>query len=317
MRRRSSWLCSAAPLCLLVLVALGAPGCSGTKKKAGASIEERLAKAEKETSPEKKATALVKVARSQAAKNDWDGAKQTGGKALAALEGDGDAGIFAPRLVEVAALLAELGERKPAREALARAIQLSDGIQDGVRRTELLSEAGAIYGDKAKGTADSQGAKDTLKKATEVAGSVEERFRAQALAAVALGYTRSGQAEAASDVVDKLLEAAKTLEEPRAKAEALAAAAGVQHRTGKKESADKLLADAHASAKSVERAESRAYALLAVAQATEAGGDLKKTLSLLKEADKAADKVPEPTSQKKIVDKVRGTIADVEKRIKK
>lgn len=317
MRRRSSvWFI--APAVLLALAAVSAPGCSGTKKKAGASIEERLAKAEKETSPEKKATALVRVARAQAAKNDWDGAKTTGGKALAALlEGEGEAGLFAPRLVEVAALLAELGERKPAREALARAIELSEGIQDGVRRTELLAEAGAVYGDKSKGTADSQGAKDTLKKATEVATGVEERFRAQALAAVALGYTRSGQADAASDVVDKLLEAAKTLEEPRAKAEALAAAAGVQHRTGKKESADKLLADAHASAKSVERAESRAYALFAVAQATEAGGDLKKTLSLLKEADKAADKVPEPTSQKKIVDKVRAAMADVEKRIKK
>ena len=314
MRRRR--VRPASFVALLALAAILGAGCSSTKK-AGVSIEERLAKAEKETAPDKKATAFVRAARAQAAKNDWDGAKKSGAKALAALEGEGDAGLFVPRLVDVAALLAELGERKPAREALARAIELSDGIQDPVRKTELLAEAGAVYGDKAKGTADSQGAKDTLKKAAEVAYGVEERFRAQALAAVAIGYTRSGQAEAASDVVDKLLEAAKTLEEPRAKAEALAAAAGVQLRTGKKDEAEKLLADAQAAAKSVERAESRAYALFAVAQATEAGGDLKKTLALLKEADKAADKVPEPGSQKKIVDKVRAAMADVEKRIKK
>jgi ATP/maltotriose-dependent transcriptional regulator MalT len=134
---------------------------------------------------------------------------------------------------------------------------------------------------------------------------------------VALGYTRSGLADAASDVVDKLLEAAKTLEEPRAKAEALSAAAGVQAQTGKKKEATQLLEEAETAAKSVDRAESRAYALLAVALATSGNGDNKQALALLKEADKAADKVPEPASQKKIVDKVRATMADVEKKLKK
>ena len=76
-------------------------------------------------------------------------------------------------------------------------------------------------------------------------------------------------------------------------------------------------ADAEAAAKSVERAESRAYAFLAVALATSGNGDLKKSLSLLKEADKAADKVSEEASKKKIVDKVRGAIADLEKKLKK
>ena len=124
-------------------------------------------------------------------------------------------------------------------------------------------------------------------------------------------------ADAASDVVDKLLEAAKTLEEPRAKAEALSAAAEVQAQTGKKKEAGQLLSDAEVSAKSVERAENRAYALLAVALATQSNGDTKQAMALLKEADKAADKVPEPASQKTIVDKVRATMADFEKKLKK
>jgi hypothetical protein len=56
---------------------------------------------------------------------------------------------------------------------------------------------------------------------------------------------------------------------------------------------------------------------LAVATATQAAGETKKALALLKEAEKAADKVPEPSSQKKAVDKVRGAIADLEKKTKK
>jgi hypothetical protein len=176
-----------------------------------------------------------------------------------------------------------------------------------------LAEAGTIF----KANTDSKEAKETLQKAADVAGSVEERFRAEALAAVALGYTKSGMADAASTIVDALLEAAKTLDEPRAKAEALAAAAGVQAQTGKKKEAAQLLADAEAAARSVDRAESRAYAILAVAMATSGTGDTKQALSLLKEADKAADKVPEPASQKKIVDKVRSAMATLEKSLKK
>jgi hypothetical protein len=88
----------------------------------------------------------------------------------------------------------------------------------------------------------------------------------------------------------------------------------VQARTGKNADATKLLADAEAAAKSVDRSESRAYALLAVAMATSANGDAKKAMALLKEADKAADKVPEPASQKKIVDKVRGAIDELSKK---
>ena len=302
--------------CLIIIVGLAAvlpaAGC-GTKKKPALTIEQRLKNAEKEKTPDRQAAALVKVARAQFAANQEAEAKETAAKALEKLKGEGDANLFAPRLVEVAGFLAEIGDRKPAREALGQACGLVDTIDDPVRKAKLFADAGAIY----KSNTDSAQAKETLKKAADAAASVEERFRADALAAVALGYTRSGLADAASDVVDKLLEAAKTLDEPRAKAEALSAAAGVQAQTGKKKDAETLLTDAEASAKSVERAESRAYALLAVAMATSANGDNKKALALLKEADKAADKVPEPASQKKIVDKVRATMADVEKKLKK
>jgi hypothetical protein len=51
--------------------------------------------------------------------------------------------------------------------------------------------------------------------------------------------------------------------------------------------------------------------------ATSVNGDNKQAMALLKEADKAADKVPEPASQKKIVDKVRSAIADLDKKLKK
>jgi tetratricopeptide (TPR) repeat protein len=302
--------------CLVIVVGLAtllpSAGC-GTKKKPALTIEQRLKNAEKEKTPDRQAAALLKVARSQFAANQETEAKQTAAKALAKLTGEGDANLFAPRLVDVAGFLAEVGDRKPAREALMQACGLIDTIEDPVRKAKLFADAGAIY----KANTDSAQAKEMLKKAADAAASVEERFRADALAAVALGYTRSGLADAASDVVDKLLEAAKTLEEPRAKAEALSAAAGVQAQTGKKKEATQLLEEAETAAKSVDRAESRAYALLAVALATSGNGDNKQALALLKEADKAADKVPEPASQKKIVDKVRATMADVEKKLKK
>jgi tetratricopeptide (TPR) repeat protein len=302
--------------CLVIIVGLAAilptAGC-GSKKKPALTIEQRLKNAEKEKTPDRQAAAILKVARSQFAANQETEAKQTAAKALAKLTGEGDANLFAPRLVDVAGFLAEVGDRKPAREALTQACGLIDTIEDPVRKAKLFADAGAIY----KANTDSAQAKETLKKAADAAASVEERFRADALAAVALGYTRSGLADAASDVVDKLLEAAKTLEEPRAKAEALSAAAGVQAQTGKKKQATQLLEEAETAAKSVDRAESRAYALLAVALATSGNGDNKQALALLKEADKAADKVPEPASQKKIVDKVRATMADVEKKLKK
>ena len=302
--------------CLVIIVGLAAilptAGC-GTKKKPALTIEQRLKNAEKEKTPDRQAAAILKVARSQFAANQETEAKQTAAKALAKLTGEGDANLFAPRLVDVAGFLAEVGDRKPAREALTQACGLIDTIEDPVRKAKLFADAGAIY----KANTDSAQAKETLKKAADAAASVEERFRADALAAVALGYTRSGLADAASDVVDKLLEAAKTLEEPRAKAEALSAAAGVQAQTGKKKQATQLLEEAETAAKSVDRAESRAYALLAVALATSGNGDNKQALALLKEADKAADKVPEPASQKKIVDKVRATMADIEKKLKK
>ena len=306
---------SKRPLLVIILglaAVLPVAGC-GTKKKPALTIEQRLKNVEKEKTPDRQAAALLKIARAQFAKNDESGAKETAAKALEKLKGEGDANLFAPRLVDVAGFLAEIGERKPAREARGQACGLVDSIDDPVRKAKLFADAGAIY----KANTDSAQAKETLKKAADAAASVEERFRAEALAAVALGYTRSGMADAASDVVDKLLEAAKTLEEPRAKAEALAAAAGVQGQTGKKKDAEQLLTDAEASAKSVERAENRAYALLAVALATQSNGDTKQAMALLKEADKAADKVPEPASQKTIVDKVRATMADFEKKLKK
>jgi hypothetical protein len=308
----SRWFRLASAAAVVLLLVPHGGGCG--KKKTGLTIKQRLEKAEKETTPERQAAAFLKVAKLQAAQNQRDVAKETAGRAFERLKAEGDANLIAPRLVECGAALAELGDRKAARESLALAIERADGIDDPVRKTQLLADAGAVYGDQTKGTGDSQAAKAALKKAGEVAEGVEERFRAEALAAVALGYTRSGLADAASDVVAKLLEAAKTLKEPRAKAEALAAAANVQARTGKNADATKLLADAEAAAKSVDRSESRAYALLAVAMATSANGDAKKAMALLKEADKAADKVPEPASQKKIVDKVRGAIDELSKK---
>lgn len=306
-------------LAALIGVAVLVPvaGCGGTKKKGkkgGRTIAEQREKADKESTPDRQAAAYLKIARKQLASGDKTGAKESAKTALGKVSGDGEPGQLAPRLVEVAAFLVEAGEKKPAKDALEKAAALAAKIDDPVRRAGVLAEAGGVYGDKAKGLGDSKAAKAALAEATAAAEAAEERFRAEALAAVALGYTKSGLADAASDMVEKLEEAAKALEEPRAKAEALAAAANVKARTGKQGEAKALLVDAAAAAKGVERAESRAYALLAVAMALDANGGTKDALALLKEADKAANKVAEPDAMKTIVDKVRAATMALEKK---
>ena len=305
----------------IVAIALPTAGCGGKKKgkKGGLTIKQQLDKAEGESTPDRQAAALLKVARAQLAAGDKSGAKSSVTKAfdrVKEVKEDADANLFAPRLIETGELFVALGDKKQARKSLELATDSATigKIDDAVRRTKVLADAGAIYGDKVEGIGDSKLAKDTLAKAANVADGVEERFRAEALAAVALGYTRSGLAEAASDMVGKLEEAAKALEEPRAKAEALAAAANVKAQTGKKDEATELLQEAAASAKSVERPESKAYALLAVALATDANGDTKQALTLLKEADKAANKVAEPDAMKMVVDKVRALTMKLEKK---
>ena len=227
-----------------------------------------------------------------------------------------DANLAAPRLVEIAEVFAMLGDRKQARNALGKAVddEFIGKIEDPVRKAKVLADAGALYGAKTDGIGDAGRAKSILAKAAEAADKVDQRFRAEALAAVALGYTRSSLASLADKTVEDLLQAAKDLEEPRAKAEALAAAANVKAQTDKQDEATELLKEAATSAKSVERAESKAYALLAVALATDANGDTKQALTLLKEADKAANKVSEPDAMKMVVDKVRALTMKLEKK---
>jgi len=298
-----------------VVVSLLLAGCGtkSAKKGGGMTVQQRLEKAEKESTPEKQAAGYLRAARAQLAAGDTSGARESARTAFDRLKGEGDANTFAPRLVDAAAFLAEVGDKKAAKEAIALATERSAGVADAVRRTKILADAGAIAGEKLKGIGDAALARELLTQASAMADTAEERFRAEALAAVALGCTRAGQAETAAALVDKLEESAKALEEPRAKAEALAAAALVRSETGKKEAATALLAEAATAAKSIERAEGRAYALLAVANATAACGEKKQALALLQEADKAANKVADPAQQKTAMDKVRTAIAELEK----
>ena len=298
---------------LLALLVLAGCGGKTAKKGGGLTVQERLEKAEKETTPDRQAAGYLRAARAQLASGDKSGARDSARTAFDRLKQEGDPGAVAPRLVDAAAFLAEIGDKKASRDALLLAVERSEGVSDPVRRAKVVADSGAVAGDKAKGIGDAALAKELLAKATTLADAVEERFRAEALAAVALACTRAGQADAAAEMVGRLEESARALEEPRAKAEALAAAAGVRARTGKGEEAATLLADAAAAATSIDRPEGRAYALLAVADATAAAGDTPRALELLREADKAANKVADPAAQKTVMDKVRTTMGALEK----
>ena len=184
-------------------------GAKSAKKGGGMTVQQRLEKAEKEPTPEKQAVGYLRAARFQLASGDTSGARDSARIAFDRLKEDGDANTFAPRLVDVGGFLAELGDKKPAKEAILRAAELSAGVADAVRRTKILADAGAVAGEKGKGIGDAALAKDLLTQAITMADSVEERFRAEALAAVALGCTRAGQADAAAELVGRLEDATK------------------------------------------------------------------------------------------------------------
>jgi hypothetical protein len=220
----------------------------------------------------------------------------------------------APLLVEIAAIYSELGEKGAARDVIKQALKMAAEIPDDISRSALFAIAGGIYGVRQGGIGDAAAARRELKKATELAGGVEERFRAQALAAAAMGYVTAGLAKEASDMVAALEESARSVESPRARAEALAAAGNVRAQSGDKEKATELLGEAASTAKGIEGAENRTYALVAVADATSVNGDRKAALKLIAEAEKSANKVGDPDAQQNAKAKVRAAKGEIERR---
>lgn len=306
-------------LAVVALLLAPAAGC-GTKKKTkkGRTIAQQLEDARKEKTPDAQARKLIRVARTQFKANDKTGAAKTLAEATGLIPADGEAVVCGPRLVEIADLYADMEDRKPAREVLKKAVDRAPDIGDAISRIRLLADAGGIYGAKSGGLGDGKVAREVLASAVEAAGTVEDRFKAQALAAIALGYARADLAKEAGRFVEELEASAKAVEELRPKAEALAAAARVRAQTGAQDKAGKLLAEASDAAKQIEdkgmAAENRTYALLSIASAYLATGDAKAAAGLLKLAEKSAGQVPDPEGQKNAMEKVRALQAEAERK---
>lgn len=306
-------------LAVVALLLAPATGC-GTKKKTkkGRTIAQQLEDARKEKTPDAQARKLIRVARTQFKANDKTGAAKTLAEATGLIPADGEAVVCGPRLVEIADLYADMDDRKPAREVLKKAVDRAADIGDAISRIRLLADAGGIYGAKSGGLGDGKAAREVLASAVEAAGTVEDRFKAQALAAIALGYARADLAKEAGRVVEELEASAKAVEELRPKAEALAAAARVRAQTGAQDEAGKLLAEASDTAKKIEdkgmAAENRTYALLSIASAYLATGDAKAAAGLLKLAEKSAGQVPDPEGQKNAMEKVRALQSEAERK---
>jgi len=306
-------------LAVVALLLAPAAGC-GTKKKTkkGRTIAQQLDDARKEKTPDAQARKLIRVARTQFKANDKTGAAKTLAEATGLIPADGEAVVCGPRLVEIADLYADMEDRKPAREVLKKAVDRAPDIGDAISRIRLLADAGGIYGAKSGGLGDGKAAREVLASAVEAAGTVEDRFKAQALAAIALGYARAELATEAGRVVEELEASAKAVEELRPKAEALAAAARVRAQTGAQDEAGKLLAEASDAAKKIDdkgmAAENRTYALLSIASAYLATGDAKAAAALLKLAEKSAGQVPDPEGQKNAMEKVRALQSEAERK---
>lgn len=287
-------------------------GCSGTKKRPQLTIAERVTRAKADKTPGGPARELAKVARSQFSSGDKAGALKTLAEARKTITSDADATVFAPRLVDIAASFASMSDARAAREAAAEAVTMSDRIGDPVTRVDVLARIGAVYGAKEGGLGESSKAKDLLAKAAELAGGdqVSDRFRPQALAAVALGYADARLGDQADAILEKLEGLAESLD-PRPKAEALAAAANVRAQRGEKDEAGTLLADAAKAARAVDGSANKAYALLAVAKGMKAAGDTKTAATLAAEAEKSAAKVADPEQQKDAMQAIRAMQASL------
>jgi ATP/maltotriose-dependent transcriptional regulator MalT len=269
----------------------GSAGCG----KRPLRLEDRLAKAMDQAPGPGRAKDLLAVARRQAAADDRVGAHDTITVAYNDVSAGGEESVAT--LLEIAQAYIDVDERRTARTVLNRVAEIAKAIDDPGRKAKTFADAGALFGNADTGMADPQQARALLGEATTLADDVEERFRAEALAVVAMGYVSGGMAEEAGTMVEKLEACLVALSDPRAKAEALAAASSVYAKTGNEEKAKALLADAASTAKGVDRAESKAYALLAVANATAANGDTAAARTLLDEADAAAGQVGDPDAQ--------------------
>jgi colicin import membrane protein len=221
--------------------------------------------------------------------------------------------LAGPILVEIAGLYAQIGERGTARDVLSQVMKMLPQIDDLVVKATMLAEAGGIYGAKTGGLADTVKARRALAEAATFTESIEERFRPQALAAVALGYVDAGLAKDAAEKVGALEELARSAAD-RPKAEGLAVAARVRAQAGDTDAAKALLDEAAAAAKGIVGQENRAYALVSVATATAAAGERKAALALLAEAEKSATKVGDAEAQKDALERVRAQRSEIERR---
>jgi tetratricopeptide (TPR) repeat protein len=266
-------------------------------------IEDRIALAREKPRGPQQAAELLKVARRQLTANDRVGAHDTITAAFDQVSAGGEEAITT--LLDVAQSYIDVDDRRTARIVLNRAVEIGKATSDPAQKARRLADAGALFGNADTGMADPQRARALLGEATTVAEGVEDRFRAEALAVVAMGYVSGGMAEEAGGMVEKLEACLAALSDPRAKAEALAAASSVYAKTGDEEKAKALLGDAASTAKGIGSPESKAYALIAVAHATATNGDAAAARALLDEADVAANQVGDPDSQANAVRQVR------------
>lgn len=295
----------------LVLLAMGlvviAPsaGC-GTKKKV-LTVKQRLERAGKLPTPEARAAEYSKIATMRADAKDKKGAEETLNLALAEVPEDGQPLVCVPILVEIAETYVGVGQKGQARKAVETASKMTATIEDPKGKATMLARVGVIQGNGVTGIGDLRGAKKSLDEAAKLATEdVTERFRGEALAAVAMGYADAGLASDATKMIGTLEELADGIADLRPKAEAYAAAAAVRAAAGDKDAAGKLLEKASAAAKGItDFPANRVYALVAVAKALVANGDKAGAKKLLADADKTAAKIADPEQNKAALTLVR------------
>jgi len=306
MRLSSRFIPGLAPLLTAVLISGWLVGCGGPRKSPAKTIGQRIADAKRNTSPGGPARELAKIARFQYRSGDESGGLSTLREAQRTIRPDSDPVVFAPRLVDIADSFALMDDDAAARKAATVAETMATAISDAILKIDVLAKLGGIFGDKHHGIGDSKKAQELLTKAEALAvgDAVSDRFRAQALAAVALGYADADLAGRADVVVGRLESLVQSLDQ-RPKVEALAAAANVRAKRGEDDAATALLDAAAKTAQAIDGAANRTYALLAVGNALKSIGDKSAARVIATQAEEAAAKIGDPEQQKDAIAEIR------------
>jgi|GEM_PF-4433299 tetratricopeptide (TPR) repeat protein len=285
--KRSNSFSNIITLVLVSLVAIGATGCG--EKKTGQSLASQYEKALKISSPDAKASQLLKIGEQQVKASDSMGAQKSFIAAGVAAEQITLPRLRAETLSEIAKAEGRRGKGLRAEEMLDKARKAYNAIETVHDRIPAMANCAEVYAlhldEGAKGKGELLEAEDLVKKITE------PQRKLQAISLIAAAYFKIEREEDGVRVLNEMTTAANAMPDARQKSDALIQVVGVLAAAKLKDKGKEVLATAIETIGTIEDVQSKAFALVGLAEAQAAIGDKGAARSTLDEASELAEKV--------------------------